>query len=726
MTSQSPFDPPQYDNERGKRRLIHNLRWALKSYEIAADAKTFTSREHLLAMRKMVEVEADAMRKHYPDFEMDADLAAMLGQVDEVLGECSDLNPLGGEGIAPSPFPLPAVSHAPAQNPETAAAARSATVLRDAGNVNNVRVCRSEQVVGNSMDQMLGEENNIPVLGEAGPSGAGGDVLQIHDDTEPENERTRDELSAKLFDAEQRVLEVEGELAMERRRHEREVSDIMDRYEREKQELIEENDCREQRFRKIIDDLSLARASVAGTQNPVSCVAQTVRSAHAPTTINTHPIMHSSTASFFMPFPNTAPGTVRSSLPISTSATVPAINSLPSQSSFTPAFFAPQAQVHSLVTPSLHPTPPSSAMVHAPANDQAAMSLLAIQTESHAYQMLVQRRPKHKFSGENKRIDFESYLHQCEALMKIPGATDAMKLAELPFWFSGTAGLVIDRFIGETDAPTALASAFRALKKEFGRKRLTAKQMLSEQLQGEKFAERDYAQVKTFVLNLEKIYKIASETGRQESFNLPECINEIIRTKVPHLAPKWAKKVADMEINNYDDDDVIPAISFPEFVSFLKKQNTISQTMGEILKAPETAKTLPRTPFRVAASQVETSGSGLKVQPLSNGPTVPAASFNRPALAGVCVFCVNANHSTSDCRKFSGQSNAEKARLVREHRLCTSCLGRTTPSHKALNCATKTGCQICGERHNTQLHGIPYKDMRFSDTAQGRGGQKSF
>ena len=360
------------------------------------------------------------------------------------------------------------------------------------------------------------------------------------------------------------------------------------------------------------------------------------------------------------------------------------------------------------------------------ANDQATISLLAVQTESHAYQMLVQRRPKHKFSGENRRIDFESYLHQCEALMKIPGATDAMKLGELPFWFSGTAGLVIDRFIGETDATAALTSAFRALKKEFGRKRLTAKQMLCEQLQGEKLMERDYAQVKTFVLNLEKIYKIAVETGRQESFNLPECINEIIRVKLPHVAPKWAKKVADMEINNYDDDDDIPAISFPEFLSFLKKQNSISQTMGEILKAPETSKTIPRAPFRVAASRVEKSGSGSKVQPLSNGPTVPAASYNRPAMTGVCVFCVNAGHVTSECRKFAGQSNAEKARLVRENRLCTSCLGRTSAFHKALNCATKTGCQICGERHHTLLHNIPYKDLRFPDQISGKVGPKSF
>lgn len=328
------------------------------------------------------------------------------------------------------------------------------------------------------------------------------------------------------------------------------------------------------------------------------------------------------------------------------------------------------------------------------------MSLLTIQAQSHAYSMLVQRRPRHKFTGDNRSIDFESYLHQCQALMNIPGATDGMKLAELPYWFSGTAELVIDRFIGESDAIRALADAFRALTKEFGRRRLTAKQMLVEQLQGEKLIERNNTQIKTFIVNLEKIYKIAQETKREESFSLPETINDIIRAKLPHLASKWAKKVADVELTEYDDE--APALSFLQFISFAKKQNSVSQTMGDILRSStETNRAVQRPAFRIAAGHTEVGWQ----QPIRG---------NRTPIVEPCTFCPGAEHRTADCRKFAAYTNIEKATVVRDRRLCTSCLGHTSQTHQAMNCATRTGCGTCGERHHTLLHGIPYRQLRLN------------
>ena len=49
--------------------------------------------------------------------------------------------------------------------------------------------------------------------------------------------------------------------------------------------------------------------------------------------------------------------------------------------------------------------------------------LLEIQTQSHAFSMIMQKRPKIKFSGENKKLDFESYLHKFETTTAVPGCT---------------------------------------------------------------------------------------------------------------------------------------------------------------------------------------------------------------------------------------------------------------------------------------------------------------
>ena len=467
--------------------------------------------------------------------------------------------------------------------------------------------------------------------------------------------------------------------------------------------MAEENENREKRLRKIVDELSFTRSQVYARPPAPTChsvapgVAAQVTMGNTPFTCA--PCTTSVTSSTW----TTTPG-----FPIPRPFTA---TSVPS------GFSLPAALNPTLAAPSTHSAPLSLGQLSA--NEQATMSLLAVQTETHAYNMLVQKRPRYKFTGENHKIDFESFLHQCEALMKIPGATDAMKLAELPFWFSGTAGLVIDRFIGETDATKALADAFRALKKEFGRKRLTAKQMLSEQLQGDKILEKDYSQMKTFLLNLEKTFKIAQETHREGSFNLPECINEIIRTKVPHLAQKWAKQIADVEITNYDDDDIIPVVSFSQFLTFAKKQNSISQTMGEILKNPDTNKGMSRPGLRVAASQVSTGRDGAKVPSLISGPTVPAAASARPGSGEACVVCHAASHGITDCRKFAALSHAEKAKTIREKQLCTACLGHTSLTHRAINCATRVGCGTCGGRHHTLLHGISYRELRGNIGAVG-------
>ena len=45
--------------------------------------------------------------------------------------------------------------------------------------------------------------------------------------------------------------------------------------------------------------------------------------------------------------------------------------------------------------------------------------------------MLIQRRPKVKFSGDTKKMDFEAYMRRFDVMTKVPGATEVMKLMEL-------------------------------------------------------------------------------------------------------------------------------------------------------------------------------------------------------------------------------------------------------------------------------------------------------
>ena len=116
--------------------------------------------------------------------------------------------------------------------------------------------------------------------------------------------------------------------------------------------------------------------------------------------------------------------------------------------------------------------------------------------------------------------------------------------------------------------------------------------MLDELLQGEKFVEKDYPVIQTFILHLEKVFKLALDTQRAASFHLPETFAEILRSKLPHLAGKWARKEAREE--SYVDG--IPSgvgQTFPQFISFLRENNRVAEATSTILKTKGPATTKP-------------------------------------------------------------------------------------------------------------------------------------
>ena len=343
------------------------------------------------------------------------------------------------------------------------------------------------------------------------------------------------------------------------------------------------------------------------------------------------------------------------------------------------------------------PTRPSNSV-----ND-AATSLIEVQTRSHAFMMLTNRRPRYRYSGDNQKLDFEAHMHNFETQTDVPGATDAMKLAELVFWFSGTASLIIDQHVSNSNATEGLQTAIRALKKEFGKKKRTAKQMLQELISGEKIPEKEHATVKTFALQLEKCYKIATETRRSATFDVPETINDIIRCKLPHLAVKWAKRVSDVDLNCSNPDDA-QELTFHDFVAFVKKQNSISQATSDILKNPESQKSQQKSVLKVAATSSESTDRSAQKGKSVAQPGKPTGRSNvKSDNSTTCKICPNAVHQMQDCRRFASLSKPEKARVVRENRLCIRCM---KPGHIMRDCTEREGCRECGNNHHTVLHGV--------------------
>ena len=183
------------------------------------------------------------------------------------------------------------------------------------------------------------------------------------------------------------------------------------------------------------------------------------------------------------------------------------------------------------------PGPAASASIATSA--EATNRLIEVQAQFNAYQMLQQRRPKLKFSGDTTKMDFEAHMRKFEVMTDVPGATDVMKLDELGHWFMGKADLVVGRFATSKDATQGLTDAKKALHEEFGRRRFTAKQLLDDLIVGDKYHEKEHGAIQTFLLQLEKVYHLAIETNWASTFNTREIYEEILRVKLPHLMSRW-------------------------------------------------------------------------------------------------------------------------------------------------------------------------------------------
>ena len=506
-------------------------------------------------------------------------------------------------------------------------------------------------------------------------------------------------------EANNRIRDLEDRLLLEQRRKEREIEDARFQ-ERRKYEM------QIARLRDEYEGRSISQHSIRSHRDPNNTVP--------------HQVVSTPRGIRPLPDPNAAPTAPRvqshNSLAPVVTDTVPVV------STTTPPAAGPIGATTAPVTPSVSSAPVVTAASSATTAPLAALtvtqtvSLIDIQTQAHAYNMLKQKRPRNKYTGENKKIDFEMVMNQFEVGTSVTGATDEMRRSELNYWFEGQAGLIVDRFMSDPDPSSGLKEAIRALKKEFGRKKLTAKKMLTELLAGDKIPEKEFNQVKTFVLHLERAYQVAKETKRHLTFDLPETIGDIIRMKLPHLAEDWAEKMAEAE-DKLNETNGVPELTFTQFIAFVKKQNSIKQTSHGILKISETQKRTPpqrttqnqnyqKPAYRNAAQTGQKTGTSTG-QPTSTGQTTtqpntapkpqtqnPAQGQPRPSN---CAVCPKAGHHTGECRKFAGLPPEERATIVRDKGLCNRCL---CSGHIMRACTSPDGCGECAGNHHTNMHGV--------------------
>jgi hypothetical protein len=209
------------------------------------------------------------------------------------------------------------------------------------------------------------------------------------------------------------------------------------------------------------------------------------------------------------------------------------------------------------------------------------------------------------------------------------------------------------------------------------------------------------------------VFKLALDTQRAASFHFPETFAEILRAKLPHLAGKWARKEARDE--SYLDG--VPSgdgLTFPQFLSFLRENNRVSEVTSTIMKvkavAPTkslgqkgspsvntTSATVPKE-----AEKEKENGGGAKI---SNPGPVPFHSTTNSSKGGPrwtnsCPSC-SQTHSLDKCSHFYVKAVPERWKFCKGNQLCFKCL---KPNHMIGQCQSGIQCAMCQRDHHTLLH----------------------
>ena len=342
---------------------------------------------------------------------------------------------------------------------------------------------------------------------------------------------------------------------------------------------------------------------------------------------------------------------------------------------------------------------------------------------------MVQGRPiaQKRFAGGNAQ-DLESFMTQFEKVTDREGVTDDMKFIELKHWTTGSASIVVSQYENEKDSTEALTKAKAHLKKEFGRKLVTARQMLDELLTGPEFKKQDSSAIQVFLLRLSQVHKRAMETQREGTFSTRETFEEIIRKQLPFFSRKLATRLTDIEEKIAETQNYSHQMSFSGFLDFCRRENNINVNDQAIWKKDssssasssgkpnngKTTKKIAATEVDVAATTTSKPKTNKKPSaPMKKAPTNVAQSTSnqtvatKPAVTAsktgdkTCLACNHASHSLDSCREFLKMNDEDKRLFVKKKGVCYLCLEH---GHMASNCPCDIRCNECNGKHNTVFH----------------------
>ena len=351
---------------------------------------------------------------------------------------------------------------------------------------------------------------------------------------------------------------------------------------------------------------------------------------------------------------------------------------------------------------------------------------------------MIQSQPpkENRFTGDDSQ-DFESFMTQFELATTLDGVTDQMIFGELKFWVAGNAKIAVTQYDNEKDHSEALRKAKAHLRREYGQRVLTARQMLDSLLTGGKLDQKDTEGICGLIVKLEQVHQRAIETDRERTFSTRETFKDILSKKLPFFTHKWAKIIENTEERRFYDS-TIKELDFNDFIRYLRKSNKILMCKASLSDAPapspkDGSGNKGAKNSKVAATSSEIAATGAEVastsRPKPKGPPVGGngnqkKSFSSAvkqsgngttevtsssavktnsssAASGNCLACKNGKHDLDCCTEFLKKSKPDRKEFAKSNGLCYLCLAH---GHMVSQCTEDVKCKECNKKHHSVFH----------------------
>ena len=364
--------------------------------------------------------------------------------------------------------------------------------------------------------------------------------------------------------------------------------------------------------------------------------------------------------------------------------------------------------------------------------------LYQLQREINAGDKLMSQRPpsERKFSGEGNSVDFEATLHQFDLVTSIPGVTEHMKFLEYRHWFKGPALAIVGLYESVEDPREANKRIRKHLTRDFGSRHISAQQMMDVILAGKQIQAKDAKNMFNLILDLEKVYRKAKDTGKESVFDNKDAIETVIMRRVDCLSKKWTdlcakksmKEDLDLDDMGSSDDESEGGkkitkfdMKFKDLIYFLRythrqlihnssyqvkkarDSGNISAALALEMAANDAGAVESAATEAVAAIQASTKGSKNAQNNMKKkaATSKPPDAGKQPLKPWSCAACgVTEYHALEVCPEFLKLTRGERMKLARAKGLCMNCL---RGNHLAKDCK-KDHCTMCAKVHHALLH----------------------